>query len=131
MPGWARTTPSSRRSKGACASRTTARGAASSAFCHSSKLFVDEVDVHVEAGNGGRGCLAFRREKFVPRGGPSGGDGGHGGAGFILARPPTNNPINYPVHPPFQAERGGHRLGSKFTGHRGARHPLPLPTRTP
>ena len=57
-------------------------------------MFVDEVDIHVEAGHGGRGCLAFRREKFVPRGGPSGGDGGHGGSVYVVASAHTNTLIN-------------------------------------
>src|SRR5204862_65072 len=69
-------------------------------------MFVDEVDVHVTAGSGGRGCLAFRREKFVPRGGPSGGDGGHGGSVYVVASPHTNTLINYRFHPEFDADRG-------------------------
>ena len=73
-------------------------------------MFVDEVDIHVTAGNGGRGCLAFRREKFVPRGGPSGGDGGHGGSVYVVASPHTNTLINYRFHPEFErrARRARH-----------------------
>ena len=75
-------------------------------------MFVDEVDIHVEAGHGGRGCLAFRREKFVPRGGPSGGDGGHGGSVYIVASPHINTLINFRFHPEFdgRARRARHGL---------------------
>ncbi len=83
-------------------------------------MFVDEVDIHVEAGHGGRGCLAFRREKFVPRGGPSGGDGGHGGSVYVVASPHINTLINFRFHPEFAAERGEHGMGSNCTGHGGA-----------
>ena len=93
-------------------------------------MFVDEVDIHVEAGAGGRGCLAFRREKFVPRGGPSGGDGGHGGSVFIVASPHTNTLINYRFHPEFNAERGEHGQGSNCTGHAGADLELAVPIGT-
>jgi GTP-binding protein len=93
-------------------------------------MFVDEVDIHVEAGNGGRGCLAFRREKRVPRGGPSGGDGGHGGSVYIVASPHTNTLINYRFHPEFAASRGEHGQGSNRTGHGGADLDLPVPIGT-
>jgi len=93
-------------------------------------VFVDEVDVHVEAGNGGRGCLAFRREKFVPRGGPSGGDGGHGGSVYVVASPHINTLINYRFHPEFSAERGEHGQGSNMTGHGGADLELAVPIGT-
>jgi GTPase len=93
-------------------------------------MFVDEVDIHVEAGHGGRGCLAFRREKFVPRGGPSGGDGGHGGSVFVLASPHTNTLINFRFHPEFSAERGGHGEGSNCTGRNGADLELAVPVGT-
>src|SRR5256885_4523785 len=82
-------------------------------------MFVDEVDIHVAAGDGGRGCLAFRREKFVPRGGPSGGDGGHGGSGFVVAGPHTHTLIKYRVYPPVTAQPGDQRPGSKCTRPRG------------
>src|SRR6476646_5410108 len=88
-------------------------------------MFVDEVDIHVAAGGGGRGCLAFRREKFVPRGGPSGGDGGHGGSVFVVASPHTNTLINFRFHPEFSAKRGEHGQGSNCTGHGGADAPTP------
>src|SRR5438094_2596176 len=93
-------------------------------------MFVDEVDIHVAAGKGGRGCLAFRREKFVPRGGPSGGDGGHGGSVFIVASPHTNTLINFRFHPEFSAERGEHGMGSNRTGHGGADLELAVPIGT-
>jgi len=93
-------------------------------------MFVDEVDIHVEAGNGGRGCLAFRREKFVPRGGPSGGDGGHGGSIYVVASPHVNTLINFRFHPEFSAERGEHGMGSNRTGHGGADLELAVPIGT-
>src|SRR5437868_7544225 len=93
-------------------------------------MFADEVDIHVEAGNGGRGCLPFRREKYVPRGGPSGGDGGHGGSVFVVASPHTNTLINFRFHPEFSAERGEHGMGSNRTGHGGADLDLAVPIGT-
>jgi GTP-binding protein len=93
-------------------------------------MFVDEVDIHVTAGAGGRGCLAFRRELRVPRGGPSGGDGGHGGSIYIVASPHTNTLINYRFHPEFDAERGRHGEGSNRTGHGGADLELAVPIGT-
>jgi len=93
-------------------------------------MFVDEVDIHVTAGSGGRGCLAFRRELRVPRGGPSGGDGGHGGSIYIVASPHTNTLINYRFHPEFNAQRGQHGQGANRTGHTGADLELPVPVGT-
>ena len=93
-------------------------------------MFVDEVDIHVEAGHGGRGCLAFRREKRVPRGGPSGGDGGHGGSVFVVASPHVNTLINYRFHPEFAAGRGGHGEGSNRTGQNGDDLELAVPIGT-
>jgi GTP-binding protein len=79
-------------------------------------LFVDEVDLLVAAGDGGRGCLSFRREKFVPRGGPDGGDGGHGGSVYAVASAHINTLVNFRFHPEFRAPRGGHGEGSNCTG---------------
>jgi GTP-binding protein len=93
-------------------------------------MFVDEVDIHVTAGSGGRGCLAFRREKRVPRGGPSGGDGGHGGSIYVVASHHINTLINYRYHPEFAARRGEHGEGSNRTGHRGADLDLAVPIGT-
>ena len=93
-------------------------------------MFVDEVDIHVEAGNGGRGCLAFRREKRVPHGGPSGGDGGHGGSVFVVASAHVNTLINYRFHPEFAADRGAHGQGSNRTGQTGADLELAVPIGT-
>ena len=79
-------------------------------------MFVDEVDIHVTAGDGGRGCLSFRREKFVPRGGPDGGDGGHGGSVYLVATPTKNTLVDFRFHPEFKADRGQHGQGSNRTG---------------
>jgi GTPase len=79
-------------------------------------MFVDEVDIHVLAGAGGNGCLSFRREKFVPRGGPDGGDGGHGGSVYIVATPTKNTLVDFRFHPEFKAPRGQHGQGSNRTG---------------
>ena len=82
-------------------------------------MFVDEVDIHVSAGHGGRGCLSFRREKFVPRGGPDGGDGGGGGSVSIVATPRKNTLIDFRFHPEFKARRGQHGQGSNRSGQHG------------
>jgi GTP-binding protein len=79
-------------------------------------MFVDEVDIHVTAGDGGRGCLSFRREKYVPRGGPDGGDGGHGGSVYVVATPTKNTLVDFRFHPEFKADRGQHGEGSNRTG---------------
>src|SRR5687768_662291 len=80
-------------------------------------MFVDEVDIHVTAGDGGRGCLSFRREKFVPRGGPDGGDGGLGGSVYIVATPRKNTLVDFRFHPEFEARGGRHGQGANKTGH--------------
>src|SRR5262245_66226920 len=93
-------------------------------------MFVDEVDIHVNAGNGGNGCLSFRREKFVPRGGPDGGDGGAGGSVYIVATPTKNTLIDFRFPPVFEAKRGAHGRASNQPLPRGHAPdiPAPLPT---
>lgn len=93
-------------------------------------MFVDEVDIQVTAGSGGRGCVSFRREKFVPRGGPNGGDGGHGGSIYLVASPHLNTLINFRFHPEFTAGRGGHGEGSNRTGKNGSDIELAVPIGT-
>jgi GTP-binding protein len=93
-------------------------------------MFVDEVDIEVEAGGGGNGCLSFRREKRVPRGGPNGGDGGHGGSIYLVASLHQNTLVTYRFHPEFHAERGQHGQGSNRTGHDGADLVLEVPPGT-
>ena len=80
-------------------------------------MFVDEVGIHVAAGDGGRGCLSFRREKFIPRGGPDGGDGGAGGSVYIVVSAHKNTLVDFRFHPEFEAKRGQHGQGSNRTGH--------------
>ena len=93
-------------------------------------MFVDEVDIHVQAGDGGNGCMAFRREMRVPRGGPSGGDGGHGGSIYLVASPHQNTLVAYRFHPLFKAQRGQHGMGSNCTGWTGEDLELEVPPGT-
>src|SRR5512134_1785605 len=93
-------------------------------------MFVDEVDIHVAAGHGGRGALSFRREKFVPRGGPNGGDGGHGGSVYLVANANLNTLLNFRFQKSFEAGRGAHGEGSNRTGRNGEDIDLQVPTGT-
>ena len=93
-------------------------------------MFVDEVDVHVAAGHGGRGAMSFRREKFVPRGGPNGGDGGPGGSVYIAANPNLNTLLNFRFQKEFAAGRGAHGEGSNRTGRKGTDIELEVPVGT-
>ncbi|MGB7282795.1 MAG: GTPase ObgE [Candidatus Acidiferrum sp.] len=93
-------------------------------------MFVDEAKIFVKAGNGGNGCVAFRREKYVPRGGPSGGDGGHGGSIYLEANPNDNTLLRYRYNREFKADRGRHGEGSNCTGHSGEDMILQVPVGT-
>src|SRR6187401_628346 len=93
-------------------------------------MFVDEVDIKIQAGDGGNGCMSFRREKFVPRGGPDGGDGGRGGSVYLVASAHHNTLVAYRFHPEFAAERGQHGMGSNRTGKAGEDLVLDVPPGT-
>lgn len=93
-------------------------------------MFVDEAKISVKAGNGGNGCVAFRREKYVPRGGPSGGDGGSGGSVYLEANPNDNTLLRYRYNREFKADRGRHGEGSNCTGHSGDDMILQVPIGT-
>jgi GTP-binding protein len=82
--------------------------------------FIDEAEIRVEAGTGGRGCVSFRREKFVPRGGPDGGDGGDGGSVYLVAREGVNTLADFRVQRRFKAENGRGGSGKDMTGAAGA-----------
>jgi GTPase len=93
-------------------------------------VFVDEAKIRVKAGDGGNGCLAFRREKFVPRGGPSGGDGGKGGDVVMESSERHNTLVHFRFNPEYKAERGRHGEGSNKTGRDGADVILKVPVGT-
>jgi GTPase len=93
-------------------------------------VFVDEVEIHVAAGHGGRGAMSFRREKFVPRGGPDGGDGGPGGSVFIVAHANLNTLLTYRFKKTFAAQRGQHGAGALRTGRTGEDMTLHVPIGT-
>jgi GTP-binding protein len=92
--------------------------------------FVDEARVKVQAGNGGRGCASFRREKFVPFGGPDGGDGGHGGSVWLRAIPGINTLADFRVERTFRAPHGVAGSGNDCTGAAGADLYISLPVGT-
>src|SRR5262252_9253393 len=94
------------------------------------KVFIDEATIRVKAGDGGNGCLAFRREKFVPRGGPSGGDGGRGGDVVVESSERHNTLVHFRFNPEYKAERGRHGEGSNKTGRDGEGIVLKVPVGT-
>jgi GTP-binding protein len=93
-------------------------------------MFIDEAKILVKAGDGGNGCVAFRREKFVPRGGPSGGDGGRGGDVVMQSSQQHNTLIHFRYNPEHKAERGRHGEGSNCTGRDGESITLQVPVGT-
>ena len=93
-------------------------------------MFIDEARIRAKAGNGGNGCMAFRREKFVPRGGPSGGDGGRGGDVIMESSERHNTLIHFRFNPEYKAERGRHGEGSNKTGREGESIVLKVPVGT-
>src|SRR5271166_1652678 len=93
-------------------------------------MFIDEARIKVKAGDGGNGCMAFRREKFVPRGGPSGGDGGRGGDVVMVSSQRHNTLIHFRYNPEHKGQRGEHGLGSNCTGLDGNHVILQVPVGT-
>jgi len=93
-------------------------------------VFIDEAKIRVKAGDGGNGCMAFRREKFVPRGGPSGGDGGRGGDVVMESSERHNTLIHFRFNPEHKAQRGEHGMGSNCTGQDGRSITLQVPVGT-
>lgn len=93
-------------------------------------MFIDEARIRIKAGDGGNGCMAFRREKFVPRGGPSGGDGGHGGDIVMESSERHNTLVHFRFNPEHKADRGRHGEGSNCTGSDGEDMVLKVPVGT-
>ncbi|MGM9653592.1 MAG: GTPase ObgE [Eubacteriales bacterium] len=83
-------------------------------------MFIDKIQIHVQAGNGGNGCVSFRREKYVAKGGPDGGDGGNGGSIVFRIDPGANTLLAFRYKRKFIAENGGDGGGAKFHGKNGA-----------
>jgi GTP-binding protein len=93
-------------------------------------MFIDEAKIRVKAGDGGNGCMAFRREKFVPRGGPSGGDGGRGGDVLMVSSQRHNTLIHFRYNPEHKGQRGEHGMGSNCSGLDGNSVILQVPVGT-
>jgi GTP-binding protein len=93
-------------------------------------MFIDKARLHVQAGDGGRGAVSFRREKFVPRGGPDGGDGGKGGDVYLKATLSKNTLIDFQFLRHFRSGRGTHGMGAKRSGKSGKDLWIPVPVGT-
>src|SRR4051812_26978542 len=93
-------------------------------------MFVDRVTIYVRGGDGGNGCLSFRREKYAPRGGPNGGDGGRGGHVILRAVEGLTNLANLSFQRHWKAERGTHGQGSDCTGRNADDMVIEVPTGT-
>ena len=93
-------------------------------------MFVDRIKIFAQAGKGGRGCASFRREKFVPKGGPDGGDGGRGGDVILRADRHVDNLANLFYEPTIKAKDGGHGMGKKMSGRAGADKVVKIPVGT-
>ncbi|PYJ38828.1 MAG: GTPase ObgE [Verrucomicrobia bacterium] len=93
-------------------------------------MFVDRIKIFAQAGKGGRGCVSFRREKFVPKGGPDGGDGGRGGDVILQADRHVDNLANLFYEPIVKAKNGGHGKGKKMAGRAGADNIVRVPLGT-
>jgi GTP-binding protein len=93
-------------------------------------MFIDEARIQVAGGDGGNGCVAFRREKFVPRGGPSGGDGGRGGSVHLESSEHLNTLLKFRYNREFTAQRGGHGEGSNRHGADGGDLTIQIPVGT-
>lgn len=93
-------------------------------------MFIDQAKIYVKAGDGGRGCISFRREKYVPKGGPDGGDGGKGGDIVFIASPSLNTLYKFRKKRHFIAERGQHGKGSNRTGKSGKDLVIEVPVGT-
>jgi GTP-binding protein len=93
-------------------------------------MFVDRVKVFAQGGKGGRGCVSFRREKFVPKGGPDGGDGGRGGNVVLRADRHVDNLANLFYEPLIKAKNGGHGMGKKMSGRAGGEKIVKVPVGT-
>jgi len=93
-------------------------------------MFVDQIRIFAQAGNGGRGCVSFRREKFVPKGGPDGGDGGRGGDVILQADRHVDNLSSLFYEPIIKAQNGGHGMGKKMAGRSGASKVVNVPLGT-
>jgi GTPase len=92
--------------------------------------FVDEVKIEVEAGHGGNGSASFRREKYIPKGGPDGGDGGHGGSIYVVADPHLTTLVDYRYTRRFKAENGGKGAGAQCSGKCGEDKLIVVPVGT-